>query len=177
MSLQLDLFTFNQDETFTVNSKATFPMYEPPQLANVADVRTKVQKKRKVSFDVGTKIGGAPKDLEEKRKLFKLNPNVGLLEEIAAEDEIAADELAKKTHIFNWFSLEKCQENNVDIHAAYGMSLLIRRVPSDCSQLSITRRQYINLLLNISEMLKGVQTVEHFSFLFSRIHADYGCIG
>lgn len=173
MSKQLDLFSLNLEEMFKVKDESSFPMYQSNDLMypNVADVRTKVQQKRKVSFDVGTKIGGAPKDLEEKRNLYKLNPNVGLLEEIAAEDDIVANELAKKSHIFSWFSLEKCQENNVHIHAAYGMSLFIRRVSSHCSQVSMTRKQYIQLLLNISEMMKGVQSVEHFSFLLSRLQS------
>ncbi|MGE7843642.1 LPD1 domain-containing protein [Lysinibacillus sp. NPDC093712] len=172
MSQQLDLF-MSVEEDIVRKGTTTFPMYKPMgatlDLTKVLDVRTQVQKKRKVSFDVGAKIGGAPKDLEEKRNLFKLSPNVGLLEEIAAEDEVIADGLAKKTNIFNWFSLDKCQENGVDIHAAYGMSLLIRRVPSDCSKLSMNRRQYINLLIKISETLKDVRTIEHLFLFLSRM--------
>ncbi|RKJ74808.1 hypothetical protein D7X33_19170, partial [Butyricicoccus sp. 1XD8-22] len=131
------------------------------------DVRHEAQANRKISYDVGVKVGGARKDLAALRKIFEDNPSMDTLRAVEEEDAVAAAELVTRDVFFNWFSMEVCSENDVDVKAAYGMYLMIRRIPKSAKGLG-DREAYINALSLISDEMKNVRTFEHFSNMYHR---------
>lgn len=165
-----DLFAFVNDAPAITNVKAS--KYSVEEESQVADVRSMKQKNRKVSYDVGEKVGGARKDIEEMRRRYLNKPSAEVIEEIAMLDEVAANDLVKKAPIFSWFSLEDCFNRQVHIDAAYGMFLFIRRIPKELnSESTLTRSTYMGVLLFLSELFKSVSTVNDFKKAFSRLRA------
>lgn len=132
------------------------------------DVRTEVQKKLKkqISYDVGEKVGGARKDVNEIRKQFLQTPDKSTLACIAELDEVLAFELATKKNIFSWFDMATAQSEGVEIRAAYAIHLLIRRIPSTSKGLNA--ENYTKSLFFISDELKRVRTYQQFTSTFGR---------
>jgi len=144
----------------------SLPVAEEHHLEHVQDVRTEKQRGRKISYDVGEKIWGARKDLESFKKSFLDKPDHKLLEEIAALDAVEADKLATKKNVFSWFSMEDCHDRGVDINAAYGMYLMIRRIPENSKGLE--RSKYMKALVFISDCFKTIRTLDEFIVTFKR---------
>lgn len=132
------------------------------------DVRTEVQRNQKkvISYDVGEKIGGARKDIEEWKRKFLEKPDSSTLKEIADIDNILATELATKNNVFGWFNMEGLFNKGVEIRAAYGMSLLIRRLPTNSKNLD--REKYMNSLLFISDEFQRISTFNQLQTTISR---------
>ncbi|HCG4536216.1 hypothetical protein LG296_20795 (plasmid) [Ureibacillus chungkukjangi] len=144
----------------------TTELEEENELLAVADIRSEKQKGKKISYDAGEKIFGARKDLAEIRKQFLENPTSTLLNEIAEMDEFTADELASKSNVFAWFSMEDCHKRGVEVRAAYGISLIIRRIPTNSK--GLVRSEYMKAIEFISDCFKSILTFEQFSDTFLR---------
>ncbi|MBD8523911.1 LPD1 domain-containing protein [Lysinibacillus fusiformis] len=137
-----------------------------------SDVRTDVQRKQHklISYDCGEKIGGARKDIEEWKRKFLENPSNEVLSELAEQNIHLATELANKKNIFSWFDMEGLFNKGVEIRAAYGMSLLIRRLPTNSKNLNL--QEYMDALTLISGEFRRittfkqlVTTIKRFSIL------------
>lgn len=155
-----------------VMSDLSAPATEEEVVLDPSDVRTEVQRNQKkvISYDVGEKIGGARKDIEEWKRKFLEKPDSDILKEIAEMDNILATDLANKKNVFAWFNMESLFNKGVEIRAAYGMSLLIRRLPTNSKNLN--REQYMNSLLFISDEFQRISsysqlqtTINRFSML------------
>lgn len=147
-----------------------------PEPANPLDVRVEKQKNRQVSYDVGTKVGGSAKDyharLKELEKAFLDNPTAQQLDKLAEHDQSAANELANRKVVFSWFSMQAAYDRGVEVSAAYGMSLLIRRLPMNVKKLNsalINRERYMKVLEFISAELKTVVTIQQLRQLIKRL--------
>lgn len=141
---------------------------EDEVINTTTDVRTEVQRNQKkvISYDVGEKIGGARKDIEEWKRKFLEKPDSNILKEIAEMDTILATDLANKKNVFTWFNMESLFNRGVEIRAAYGMSLLIRRLPTNSKNLD--REKYINCLLFISDEFQRILTFNQLQTTISR---------
>lgn len=133
-----------------------------------SDVRTDVQRKqqKQISYDCGEKIGGARKDIEEWKRKFLDNPSNEVLSEMAEHNLHLATELANKKIIFSWFDMEELFNKGVEIRAAYGMSLLIRRLPTNSKNLNLT--EYMDALSFISGEFKRITTFEQLKATIRR---------
>lgn len=100
MEAQMSLFTVESNEV------------------EVKDIRTKVQLNRKVSYDVGEKIGMARKDLAELKKAFSKARSTDKLREIEDCSNSLAAELINKKELFESFSLETENKNEVEPRVA-----------------------------------------------------------
>lgn len=147
-------FKFSHRETELEEDKST-------------DIRHEAQANRKIAYDVGTKIGGASKDIAALRKLFMDNPSLALLRQMEEEDAVAAAELVTRDVFFNWFSMEACYEKEVEVKVAYGISLMIRRIPKNAN--GINREAYINALTLVSDEMKSVRTFKQFDQFYNRL--------
>jgi len=173
MQAQLNLFdlTFmeqQQSKVSNVLAKPTLLVKEPVVVERKVeeDIRYEAQTNRKVSYDVGVKIGGARKDLAALRKLFEEKPSLETLRAVEEEDAVAAADLVTRDVFFNWFSMEACHKKGVTIIASYGMHLMIRRIPKNAKGLD--REAYMNALSLISAEMKNVRTFEEFSTMYQR---------
>lgn len=79
---------------------------------------------------------------------------------------MTADELASKSNVFAWFSMEDCHKRGVEVRAAYGMSLIIRRIPTNSK--GLVRSEYMKAIELISDCFKSISTLEQFSDTFLR---------
>lgn len=170
-----DIFRMFSTNPSTVDVSDLFANIETKEdeHVQVADVRTEKQKNHKVSYDVGEKIWGARKDLEEFKRLFLEKPDTEVLNQIAELDVVVADDLANKANVFSWFSMEDCSQRGVNIHAAYGMNLLIRRIPTNSK--GLVRNEYMDALIFVSDNLKEVRTIKEFSDTFHRFGTLVKC--
>ncbi|MGE7983759.1 LPD1 domain-containing protein [Solibacillus sp. NPDC093137] len=147
-----------------------------PEPANPLDVRVEKQKNRQVSYDVGTKVGGSAKDyhakLKELEKAFLENPTAQQLDKLAEHDESTANELANRKVVFSWFSMQAAYDRGVEVSAAYGMSLLIRRLPINVKKLNpalMNRERYMKVMEFISAELKTVVTIQQLRHVIKRL--------
>ncbi|MFJ7890384.1 LPD1 domain-containing protein [Lysinibacillus xylanilyticus] len=138
------------------------------EVFDASDVRTDVQRKqdKKISYDCGEKIGGARKDIEEWKRKFLDNPSKEVLSELAEHNIHLATELATKKNIFSWFDMEGLFNKGVEIRAAYGMSLLIRRLPTNSKNLDL--QEYMDTLSFISGELQRITTFNQLETTIKR---------
>lgn len=128
--------------------------------------RTAKQKNNLVSYDIG-EVAGSRKELAALKKAFLESKSRKDLEEIALIDDLLATELATKKNIFSWFSMDSCMARKVDVTAAYGMHLLIRRLPADSK--GMYREDYLNAIEFISNELYRVKTEEQLKATVKRL--------
>lgn len=139
------------------------PLSEPASQT----IRVEAQKNREVSYDVGEHIGGSRKDIAALTKLFVNKPSVAIAKVLSATNQLEASRIIAKENFFSWFSIDACYKRGVDIHVAYALSLLLRRIPKNAEGLN--HEQYTEGLLWLSEQFQTVKTFAEFNVLFHRI--------
>lgn len=132
----------------------------------VIDIRSEQQMNKKVSYDVGEKIGLARKDLAALRKGFEENQTFSALEEIEEISSVLAAQIITKSELFKSFSLEKEKENCTEPSVARAKQLIIQRVDSTPSGDSKEiREQYMKaaqFVLHRFEMIKEMEDLYSF---------------
>lgn len=133
----------------------------------VIDIRSEQQLNKKVSYDVGEKIGLARKDLAALRKGFEDNQTFSALEEIENISSVLAAQIITKSELFKSFSLEKEKENCTEPSVARAKQLIIQRVdatPSVDSKES--REQYMKAVQFVLHRFKMIKVMEDlYSFI------------
>ncbi|GLO68254.1 LPD1 domain-containing protein [Oceanobacillus kimchii] len=140
------------------------------------DIRTDAQFNRKVSYDVGEKIGGARKDEFALIKAFEDNKSLKNLKSIEDYSVVTAAELVTKKLLFNTFSLENEQNKGTAPGIARIKQLLIQRiinVPKEDS--SNGRESYLRAatfilkeldeILELDDLINWIYSMrEHFRY-------------
>ncbi|MFC0476937.1 LPD1 domain-containing protein [Robertmurraya beringensis] len=133
----------------------------------VLDIRSEQQINKKVSYDVGEKIGLARKDLAALRKGFEDNQTFSALEEIENISSVLAAQIITKSELFKSFSLEKEKENCTKPSVARAKQLIIQRVDATpMGDSKESREQYMKaaqFVLHRFEMIKEME--ELYSFI------------
>lgn len=149
-----------------VNVMAQPTFFETTTDTNLHINRTDKQKNNLVSYDIG-EVAGSRKELAALKKAYLESKDRKDLEDIALIDDLLATELATKKIIFSWFSMDSCMARKVDVTAAYGMHLLIRRLPADSK--GMYREDYLNAIEFISNELYRVKTEEQLKATVQRL--------
>lgn len=132
-------------------------------------IASEKQKQRVVAFDVGEKIGGSRKDIEELKRLFIINPSADLLQEIEEESFVTAAKVVSKDLFFKWFSLEDCRKRGMEVREAKIIESLIRRIAKHPADDTISRIKYLNTVKMMSDLLRSVTTKEDYKMMFNYV--------
>lgn len=124
------------------------------------DSRTDRQEGKKVSYDVGKKVGGARKDEFALKQQFLETRSQQDLMMLEGESVEAAADLITKSVLFEDFSLEKEKENNVEPHVARFKQLLIQRIDKVSKDSEKGRACYLKASQYVLQQLKDVQNEE-----------------
>lgn len=160
MNKQISLFDFDAIFSAMANS-----------MADDKHERSNKQKNKKVAYDCGEKIYGSRKDLAAQRQSFISKPSVEVLREIEEADSNLADELVTKSLFFDWYSLEWARDNGLEVSAAKGLQLAIRRLPKDSKGLD--RICYFKAMEFISNEFKNVKTYNELYACIQRLAFTY----
>ncbi|MBM7707731.1 hypothetical protein JOD03_002678 [Chryseomicrobium aureum] len=145
-NFQLDIFNeINQIE-------------EQKKAAKLNSIASDKQKGRLVAYDVGEKVGGSRKDIEELRRLFMKTPDQDILEEIEKEHAEVASTIVSKDLYFSWFSLEDCRNRGMEVHVAKSIESIIRLIAKRPPNNPVSRIKYMNTVKMVSELLRSTVT-------------------
>lgn len=129
----------------------------------ISDIRTEVQKGRKVSYDVGEKIGGARKDEHQLKERFISEKSLASLLELENASAIFAAELVTRDQLFENFSLENERENGINHQVAYFKKLIIQRIDKAPKDTSESRQAFVHASMKILERLSNLKEVDELS--------------
>lgn len=132
----------------------------------VIDIRSVQQLNKKVSYDVGEKIGLARKDLAALRKGFEENQSFSALEEIENISSVLAAQIITKTELFKSFSLEREKENCTKPSVARAKQLIIQRVDAtpigDSKESRVQFMKAAQFVLHRFDMIKEMEDLYSF---------------
>lgn len=145
-------------------------MEQDKTTSSIKAIASDKQKNRVVAFDVGEKIGGSRKDIEELKRLFKSNPSLDLLEEIEEENISVAASIVSKDLFFSWFSLEDCRKRGMEVREAKSIESIIRRISKHPANDTVSRIKYLQTVQMVSDLLRSVVTREDFDAMIVYIN-------
>ena len=161
MTQQLNLFAFAEQKEGSEKEKVSHYIPTNKSLdtsADVKEIRTSAQKNKKVSYDVGERIGGAKKHLAQLRKQFEESHDINTLRELESKDKSSAIELITKDEIFKSFSLENEKDSGTEPFVAKFKQLMIRRIDKQPGDSATQREDYLTGAKNLLEIMNSVKT-------------------
>jgi len=136
---------------------------------DIKEVRSHAQEGRKISYDVGKKIGGAKKDLAKLKEYFRQHHDDETLDTLENKDTASAIELITKEELFGDFSYESQKESDVEASIAKFKYLMIRRiqtVPGDSQQ---QRQGYLKAARVLKKEMKKLKKREDLQVFINRM--------
>jgi len=135
----------------------------------IKEVRSHAQEGRKISYDVGKKIGGAKKDLAKLKEYFRQHHDDQTLDTLENNDTASAIELITKEELFGDFSYESQKDNGVDASIAKFKYLMIRRIKSVPGDSQQERQGYLKAARILKKEMKKLKKREDLQTFINRI--------
>ncbi|PGT83261.1 LPD1 domain-containing protein [Bacillus sp. AFS040349] len=126
------------------------------------DIRAEQQLNRKVSYDVGEKIGNSRKDQAALKKQFLEDKSIDVLTQIESASAVLAAELISKQELFADFSLEKERDLGVDCMVARLKQLVIQRVVSQPADEADSRKDFFKASQELMKRMNNLYTWDEF---------------